>query len=264
MSGYTAYIDESGDDGFNFDDGSSDFIVLGAIVARTNKLDNFAEALRRARSAARKSSGWVFPSFKKLNNAPAQRWLIASCFADVPHQTCCVLVYKRGLTEPGWERNKEDLYFHASKFLLERVSWACRDTNKKMPEADLRCRIVFSRRGGLRYENFQRYVRTLASDPVTYGTKAEWSHIDPDLITWEDHSDENACHLAADHFTSAIGCAVERKDYGQFDDRYARIWHSKIYHFNNKREGNGFKIWPESGTPYLKSDPRGFWFWGRT
>ena len=263
MAGYTAFVDESGDDGFNFEGGSTDFIVVAAIISRTSNLDQFGDALRKARGKARKSTGWVFPTFKKLNNAPVQRWLLADQFSCLAVQTCCVLIHKRGLSEPGWQSRKEDMYFHASKFLIERISWACRDTDAKKAEVDPVCNIIFSRRGGLRYEKLQTYVRRLQSSPQEYDTKAEWRHIDPNLITCEDHSDSNACHLAADHFASAVGCAVELKDYYSFDDRYARIWTKKIYSYKGRIEGNGLKIWPESGTSYLRADPRGFWIFAK-
>lgn len=263
MAGYTAFIDESGDDGFNFEGGSSDFIVVAAIISRTSNLGQFRDAVQKARERAKKSSGWTFGTFKKLNGSPAQRWLLADQFASLAVQSCCVVIHKRGLTEPGWKSKKEDMYFHASKFLIERISWACRDTDAKRAEDDPTCSIIFSRRGGLRYENLQNYVRRLQSSPQEYGTNAEWRHINPDLIVCEDHSDGNACHLAADHFASAVGCAIEVKDHGSFDDRYARIWRKKIYSYNGKMEGNGFKIWPESGVPYLRSDPRGFWIFAK-
>lgn len=259
MPGYTAYIDESGCDGFDFENGSSDFLVLGAVVCRTSRLSDMQDVVTRAKKASRKPPGYTFKSFKKLNTASAQRWCIAKHLAEAPCQVVAVAVYKPGLTEKGWKQDKSDLYFQASKFLSERVSWACRDTHTKRAEPEPACRIVFSNRKSLRYEDFRKYLQTLRSDPQKYSSNADWNHLVPEEVTDQDHDDTNPMMLAVDHFASAIGCALELKDHGQFDDRYARLWHPRFYSSEGLILGNGMKVWPNDGLNMLKSDPRGGW-----
>lgn len=259
MAGFTAFIDESGCDGFEFDRGSTDFLVIGAIVARTANLAQFSGALERARVETGKKPSWQFKSFKKMGGSDVQRWAIIKSFAQTKCQGVAVAVYKRGLEEEGWKENPGDLYFQASKFLAERISWACRDTHARRPEADPRARIVFSERKGLRYEQFQKYLRTLRSDPAKYQTKADWLHLDPDLVDVEVHSDANPCHLVADYFAAGVGAALEARDCGVFDDRYARLWGPRFYSSKNRVVSNGFKVWPDSGLSMLRKDPRGGW-----
>lgn len=169
-------------------------------------------------------------------------------------------VYKPGLIAQGWRENPGDLYFHASKYLIERISWACRDSHVVLPaQPDGLVRIVFSERGGLRYDRFREYLVRLRADPMGNNTNAAWQHLDPALVEPERHDDGNACHLAADYLASSIGSAFERRDQGVFDDRFARLWGARFYQSNGRRVGNGFKVWPDAGLALLRTDPRGHW-----
>lgn len=261
MTGFTAYIDESGCDGFDFDGGSTDFIVIGAVIFRTSKLSQFEEAVAAARPLCRKADDWTFGSFKDLRNSQSQRWILAKCFSALKCQVVAVAVHKPSLQEEGWREKKSDLYFQASKFLVERISWSCRDTHSVLPESDPRVRIIFSKRGHLRFEEFAQYMRVLRGDPSAYSTNADWNHLDPDLVESEQHSDANPCHLAADHFAAAVGAAINHipAQMHMFDDRFARLWANRFYKANGRIVGNGFKIWPNEGYNILKVEPRGEW-----
>jgi hypothetical protein len=127
------------------------------------------------------------------------------------------------------------------------------------PVADPRVRIVFSERSELRYGDFRRYMERLRADPQGYGTNAAWAHLDPDLIEQLEHQNDDARLLAADYLASAIGLALERKDQGVFDDRFARLWARKFYRYGGRVMGNGLKIWPEGGLDFLWDEARGDW-----
>jgi hypothetical protein len=259
MPGFTAFVDESGCDGFEFDRGSTDFLVIGAIICRTENIGQYADALTRARTECRKPPDWQFKSFKRMGSSDGQRWRVVSEFAKTQAQVVSTAIYKPGLDAQGWRDNAGDLYFQASKFLIERISWACRDTHLKLASPDPFVRIVFSERGGLRYDRFRAYMERLRGDPAKYSTNAAWEHLDPNLIVSEPHDDANASHLAADYLASSIGTALERRDQGVFDDRFARLWADRFYHSNGRRMGNGFKVWPDAGLALLRTDPRGHW-----
>lgn len=258
MSGFVAFVDESGCDGFEFSNGSTEFLVIAAIVMRRSNLSQLEDAIGAARAEAQKPPGWAFKTFKKLKSSESQRWLLAKHFSSIRCRGVAVAIHKRGLQAASWQENQEDIYFHASKFLVERISWACRDTHSAQRESDPLCEILFSKQGKIRYENFQAYIAKLR-ESRQYNCRAEWLHIDESRIMAESHSDSDYRHLIADHFASAIGCALEAKMYGIFDDRYARIWAQKIYDYNGKKLGNGLKFWPESGIDYLNQDFRGEW-----
>lgn len=258
MAGFTAFIDESGCDGFSFDRGSSDFLVVAAIICRTENLAQYDAAVAEARVACRKPENWKFKSFKDLGSVP-QRWALVERFAAKACRCVAVAIYKPALIEQGWADNPGDLYFHASKYLLERISWACRDTNKVKAVNDPRVRIVFSERRGLRYDAFRNYLIRLRNDQGNYNTNTEWAHIDPEIVHPREHDDTDAQLLAADYLASSLGLALERKDQGVFDDRFARLWARKFYRHKAKVIGNGFKVWPDEGLSFLSNEARGEW-----
>ncbi len=258
MADFTAFIDESGCDGFSFEAGSSDFLVIAAVLCRTANVEQYNTALADARVACRKPKDWQFKSFKKMGSSPSQQWAITESFAARSCQAVAVAVYKPGLIEDGWRENPGDLYFHASKYLVERISFACRDTHAKLPANDPRVRIVFSERKGLRYDAFQGYLRRLRDEPG-HNTNTSWAHIDPDLVEPLAHDDSHAALLAADYLSAGLGLALERKDQGVFDDRFARLWAAKFYHSQGRVVGNGLKIWPDSGLAFLRQEARGDW-----
>lgn len=262
MTGFSAYIDESGCDGFDFGNGSTDFLVLGAVITRNSRLPQFEAAIQNARAATRKPDDWRFPSFKELKSAAAQRWAIAKSLSAVKCQVVAVAIHKPSLKEEGWQEDKDDIYFAASKYLLERVSWAVRDTSKVRAEPSPIADIVFSKRGRLRYDRLANYMRLLKSDPDKYATKASWDHLDPNLVRDEPHDNSNPLHLAADHFSAAVGSAFNLQQpnlLDLFDDRYARLWAPRFYNSAGRVIGNGLKIWPNEGYNALAQDPRGEW-----
>ena len=170
-----------------------------------------------------------------------------------------VAIHKPSLLKEGWAENPGDLYFHASKYLVERISWACRDVHRGRPTKDPRVRIVFSEKKALRYDKFRTYLERLKSDPAQYRTNAAWDHLDPALVEPMPHDDLDARLLAADYLAASLGLAFERKDQRVFDDRFARLWAPKIYRYNGKAVGNGLKVWPEEGLRFLRKEARGDW-----
>ena len=47
MAGFSAFIDESGCDGFEFGCGASEILVIGAVVCRTSNVKQFDEAAKK-------------------------------------------------------------------------------------------------------------------------------------------------------------------------------------------------------------------------
>ena len=65
-----------------------------------------------------------------------------------------IIAEKTGIP-PGIYTEKNQLYFYLTRFLLERMSWLCRDLRSVVREGDGRVKIIFSRRGGMSYTDFQ-------------------------------------------------------------------------------------------------------------
>jgi len=119
-------------------------------------------------------------------------------------------------------KKKNRLYKYLLRYLLERVSDACRRRHLRRACGDGRVRIVFSRRGGMDYADFQQYMHYLKSLQENEGSlfPLHWDCIDIDAITAIDHSRSAGLQLA-DIAASAFFQAVEPNLYGGYEPRYA-------------------------------------------
>lgn len=137
-----------------------------------------------------------------------------------------------------------------TRYLVERVSWVCRDYQQ---EADENCavKITFSRRGGMSYLSFQDYLRRLRSQ----NTEIHWPAIDIDAIDAQDHSRVAALQLA-DAITSGVAAGVEPDKFGNCESRYAEILKRITYRRGENYLSYGFKIVPNIADIDLSDDQR--------
>lgn len=186
-----AYIDESGDDGLagNYRQqgvrgGSSTWLTIAASVWR-HSLDAAAVVWRdeiRKRLGAQAQTRALH--FKDLGHN--QRIMAAQVVATKPIRAVCVMANKPLLPRSAYA-GKNALYFDISRYVIERVSWLCRDMRARVREGDGRARIVFSRRGGLSYAGFRDYLNRL-KETNDQESRIDWSVIDVDGIEAADHA----------------------------------------------------------------------------
>ena len=119
-STFVAYMDESGDEGFRFGDGSSEWFVLSAVITR--RATDFAtvKLVDEVRRALGKPDRKPL-HFKNLRHE--HRLLYVDQVSRASLKTASVLVHKPSLQEPEKFRERYRLYFYATRYLLERVSW---------------------------------------------------------------------------------------------------------------------------------------------
>lgn len=161
---FNVYIDESGDDGMtkfrNAGDGggASNWLAVGACVVRSSR-DLELVALRdRIRQECRPRSSKREIHFKDFNHNQKRR--ACQIIAGQPLRFSCVLGLKN---TPNAETfvQKNQLYFYLTRYLIERVSWLCRDKRRSVQEGNGMAKIIFSRRGGLSYDGFRSYLERL-------------------------------------------------------------------------------------------------------
>lgn len=149
---FVAYIDESGDDGLkNYREpggrgGASKWLIISACVFRqTNDL----EAVRwRDEICAQMPDRKIRNiHFADLNHG--QKLAACKILAKKPVRTINIIANKPIIPD-GIYAEKNQLYFYLTRFLIERISWLCRDMRPNVPEGDGRVRITFSRRGAFR------------------------------------------------------------------------------------------------------------------
>lgn len=244
---YIAFIDESGDDGLgNYREpgaqgGSSNWLVISCCLMRaTRSLEAVSWRDEIKRQMPEKKGRDLH--FAHLNHG--QRLLACQVLGSKPVKLVSVLAAKRPIPE-GIYTAKNQLYFYMTRYLLERVSWLCRDLRPEVPEGDGRVKITFSRRGGMQYGDFRDYLsRMKAADEQDI--RIHWPVIDIGAVDARDHSTSATLQLA-DTAASAFAAAVEPDRYGNCEPRYASILKPVTYQRGGNFLSYGVKFVPKLG-----------------
>lgn len=254
MTSFRVYIDESGDEGFVFNadgSGSSRWLILSAVVTRTVN----DEAVVRLMEGVRKTLGRppLHPlHFCKLEHQ--QRVPYVEKIAQTSLRTVSVLIYKPVIMEPEkFQTQKHLLYRYACRFLLERVSWLCRDQRRK-DEGNGQAEIIFSNRSQMSYEELRGYLRHLKDNSDEMRVTIDWSVIDPDLVRAVAH-DKLAGLQVADAVASSLFAAVNVNRYGNVEDRYAKVLSPTFYRHKATFLGYGVKFWPDDLAKLKEANP---------
>lgn len=241
---FNVYIDESGDDGLsNFRQpgaggGASHWLAIGACIVRSSR-DLELVALRdKIKNECRPKTKGRAIHFKDMNHNQKKR----SCqiISGEPLRFSVVLGLKNTeAAEKFVEKNQ--LYFYLTRYLIERVSWLCRDYRKTVKEGDGRAKLIFSRRGGLNYDAFKRYLEHLRTNVET---EIHWPTIDIASVDAQDHSRRAGLQLA-DIGTSAVAAAIEHDKYGNVEDAYINEIRPNIYNRGGNYLSYGLKFLPK-------------------
>lgn len=245
-SSFIAYVDESGDEGFVFNDdggGSSRWFVLSATVIRQTNDLQVVSCLKQVREILRKppKTPLHFIVLKHKQRIPYIRRV-----GELPIRTVNVLVYKPLIREPEkFQNTKYLLYRYATRLLLERISWLCRD-NRREREGDGFCEVIFSNRSNMSYEDIRGYLRLLLKQAGDNPQKMQidTTVIDPKRIRSVEHS-KLAGLQVADAVASGLHFAVRLNQYGETETGYLPHISKSIYRHNGMAIGYGVKLWPE-------------------
>ncbi|MDQ8188074.1 DUF3800 domain-containing protein [Pelagicoccus sp. SDUM812002] len=243
---FAVYIDESGDEGFVFRDdgsGSSRWFVLSAAVIRKSNDLKMVECLKETREVLRKKpkTPLHFVDLKHEQRVPYIKRV-----GKLPIRTVSVLIHKPSIKEPEkFQSQKFLLYRYATRLLLERTSWLCRDHRKK-DEGNGFADIIFSNRSIMSYEEIKDCLRVLLeqSDPNLAQVQIEKSVIDPTRIRSVEHG-KLAGLQVADAVASGVHFAVKRNLYGESEPSYLQHLKRSVYRHEGKAFGYGFKFWPD-------------------
>jgi hypothetical protein len=253
---YVAYIDESGDDGLGkFREpgqhgGASSWLVISACLFRSaHTLDAVAWRDEISAKIPEKKSRTLH--FAELRHG--QRVVAAQTIAEKPLRALSVLAAKRPIPD-GIYTDKNQLYFYMTRYLIERLSWLCRDMRPRVPEGDGRVAITFSRRGGMSYDDFRDYLRRLQATN-DQDVRIHWPVIDIDAVSAKDHS-TNASLQLADAIASSFASALEPNQYGNCETRYAEILKPVTYHRNGNYLSYGVKLVPNADECQLNDEQR--------
>lgn len=256
---YKVYIDESGDEGFVFNadgSGSSRWLVLSAVIVRAKNDLSLVQCLKDVRVLLSKEPKKQL-HFRDLKHD--QRVPYVKRIAALQIRTVSILIHKASIKDPEkFQADKYLLYRYASRYLLERVSWLCRDQRLE-GEGTGAAEIIFSSRSSMSYEDLRDYLRVLKEQSDPMDVRIDWEVVSPEAVRAVNH-DQLAGLQIADAVASSFYYAVNLSRYGECEDRYARILLPTVYRRDKKRLGYGLKFWPEELQKLQSANPHIAWF----
>ncbi|EMG9297657.1 DUF3800 domain-containing protein [Pseudomonas aeruginosa] len=241
-SSFVAYIDESGDEGFTFradGSGSSRWFVLSALVIRKENDLRLVQAAKEARRLIRFADKKPI-HFCKLRHE--QRTPVSRIVGELPIRTVNILIHKPCIVEPEiFQQQAYSLYRYASRLLLERVSWLCRD-NHDPRRGNGQVELIYSNRSAMSYEDLRNYIGQLHVAPGAQHVTIDWNVVSEDLVRAVNH-DQLAGLQLADVVASSVYQAVNPNLYGDVEGSYLVNLRRTIYRHRNRKEGYGLKFW---------------------
>lgn len=245
---FVAYIDESGCDNFDKQhDGENTskwFILSALIVRKTNdyELPKQRNAILKAISNQRN-----IIHMRKIKKHEHKLY-IAQEVGKLPIRLINILSNKYSVLHS----KRKDLfdstntyYSYMARYLIERISWCCSHLRRKVPEGNGKVKIVFSKRGGMQYDEFREYLQKLRDENIT--DAINWDIVDIDLIEAQSHSERAGLQLV-DVAAFSFFKSVEPDKLGLIDISYAEKLKNVLYKHNGKLEGYGIKIVPNPET----------------
>jgi hypothetical protein len=250
---FKIYIDESGDEGFAFKAprlGSSHWFVLSAVITRWEIDLETVKLVDEVRQLLKKQPRQPL-HFQRLKHEHRLPYVEKISLARL--RTVSVLVHKLSLKEPDTFRGRFVLYYYTARYLLERISWFCRDHRLANDAGDGSADIVFSNRGGMSYEELREYLRKLKARTELGDVSIEWSVIRPEQIQAMNHEKLMGLQIA-DAVASSLYFAVQQTPLGFTEPRYAQMLKPVVYHHSGQHLGYGIKFWPRETAELLDNE----------
>jgi hypothetical protein len=166
------------------------------------------------------------------------------------------VIANKPIIPQGIYTQKNQLYHYMCRYLIERISWLCRDFRPLVPEGDGRVKLVFSRRKTMSYLDFQNYMLHMqnANDP---DIQIHWPVIDIPGIEALDHPNSYGLQLA-DLAISGLTAALEPDYYGNVEARFARSLKPRVYSRNGNYMSYGTKMVPPANQLQLTAEQQEF------
>lgn len=259
---HIAYIDESGCDGIkNFKSpgdqgGTSHWLTIGGLIVnaaqdpnlptwRDSILANFPNCQRSDLHFSDLKHEQKIVACKIIKALPVISIAIMSNKTTIPNHS-----------RPDLFRPKNKLYWYLCRYLIERISIYCFNTRANPTDT---VKLIFSRRGGMNYQDFRDYLKTLKDNEQNRGTSSyiKWDVIDIDDVEAIDHKKRAGLQIA-DSVAYSFQAAVEPNFYGETESRYAKILKPITHHSRGRYLGIGIKPVPTLAEMSLNNEQREF------
>ena len=246
-TGFVAYIDESGDEGFVFKPdgyGSSRWFVLSAVVTRRFNDLQMVECLRETRRVLGKApkSPLHFSELKHEQRVPYIRRV-----GNLDVRIVSIAVYKPSIREVSrFQGTKHLLYRYTTRFLVERLSWMLSRAGQGRENQNRSAEIIFSDRANMSYGEIRSYLGRLIrqSKSASADVQIDGSVIDPTQVRSVQHS-QLAGLQVADAVATSTHFALRPNRYGETEPAYFRHLANTLYRHEGRLLSYGMKFWPE-------------------
>ena len=231
---YIAYIDEAGDEGFRRDAQGrltgSQWFVLSAVLVRA------ADDLEVSRLVDRAKQQFGKPPTKPLHfvdlNHNQRRWLTQELAAQ-PVTVVSKFVDKDAVTSPTLQQFPK-LYFHAVRYLLERLTWFVDDAGAQVT-------LVFSNRSQLPYKYLAYWLRWYCiNDPNCQIRRQALSGI----LRTEPHWAHKLLQLADVAASGAFAACEPHRQFGFTEETYLTILLPQYYRRAGRCRSYGVSFFP--------------------
>ena len=252
---FVVYVDESGDEGFAFGRGSSDWFVLSAVVTHKAKDLETVKLVDAVRTRLRRPDKKPL-HFRDLRHE--HRLVFVDAIGRAALRTVTVLAHKPSIPEPEIFQERYRLYFHSVRYLLERVSWFCRDQRPAHDTGDGSAEVIFSNRSGMSYEDLRQDMVALKLQTKAREAEIDWSGVKPHEISAYTAGKRMGLQRA-DAVASSFFYAVQPSQYGYMEGRYARMLKPVVYRHEGQPLGYGLKFWPREADAVWQQDQQLDW-----
>lgn len=243
---FVAYIDESGDEGVKYNEGSPEWFVLGAaIFAKTGEgqtikiVDDVRNAINAVQTDPRNLIKPREPlHFRKLRHE--QKKLYVERISQAKLQTIVVGIHKPSMVKMDELRQGTKLYFYSTRLLLERIG---RLVHRYRPGQCL-TELCFSNRGGMNYTYLAAYLNSLHEDKLGGDFGCRPGVFSKDLVTSYSAGKRVGLQVS-DAVASSYYFALQKNSFGHTEDSYVKILAPKAYRSNGTAWKHGVKIMPK-------------------
>jgi len=245
---FVAYIDESGDEGFSFGGGSSEWFILSAVITRKENDLETVKLVDEIKLALGKEPKKPL-HFRDLKHE--QRIPFIDKISKSKLRLITVLICKPEIKSPEVFKERYRLYFYAVRYLFERISWFCRDKKTTHDLGDGSVKIIFSNKSNILYDEMKEYLNLLERRTEINDVRIDWNIIKESQIESLSAGKKMGLQIA-DAVASSFYYATNPSPYGYPEPRYAIMLQPVVYKHEGTYSGYGLKFWPSEVLEMLK------------
>ncbi len=245
---FVAYIDESGKDDFNYS--SDEWFVLSALIVRKSDRLNLVKERNEIIKKAGLKAKCLHMS--KIRTEDTKRFIVKSVGNINGVTFISILANKFHFMDNGTNyKEKNMFYWELGKYLVERISQYCSKSSGRIQEGNGKVKIIFSKRGGMNYGDFQKYLFHIQkcdlaekiNNPSIFSSSIKWEAIDIGNVESINHIKDAGLQLV-DVVAYSVFKSVQKNRYDMVNIELISLLKKNTFKNKNGYIGKGIKIIP--------------------